>query len=30
MKIALQIVPVTPNGFRGSPFTQTVTVTAAP
>lgn len=27
MKLALQLVPVTPNGFRGSPFTQIVTVT---
>ena len=28
MKIAIQLVPISPNGFRGNPFTQTVTVTA--
>jgi len=27
MKVAIQIVPITPNGFRGNPFTQIVTVT---
>ncbi len=30
MKVAVQMYPVTPNGFRGNAFTQTVTVTAAP
>lgn len=27
MKVAVQIYPITPNGFRGNPFTQTATVT---
>lgn len=26
MKVAVQIYPITPTGFRGSPFTQTATV----
>lgn len=30
MKVALQLVPLTPNGFRGTPRTQTVIATAAP
>ncbi len=30
MKVAVQIVPITPNGFKGNPYTQIATVVAAP